>query len=92
MARLMATRSISISLEEAQLRQLDEELNRSCGQDRRNRSSALSEALELWLKQRRIGALQQAYHQLGQMEGGDAAAAAGEATAMGSASLGHLDD
>ena len=88
MVRLMATRSISISLEEAQLRQLDEELNRSCGQDRRNRSSALSEALELWLKQRRIGALQQAYHQLGQMEGGDA----GEATAMGSASLGHLDD
>jgi len=86
----MATRSISISLEEAQLRQLDEELNRTCGQDRRNRSSALSEALELWLKQRRIGALQQAYHQLGQLEGGDAAAA--EATAMGSASLGHLDD
>ena len=88
----MATRSISISLEEAQLRQLDEELNRTNGQNRRNRSSALSEALELWLKQRRIGALQQAYHQLGQLKSGDADAAAAEATAMGSASLGHLDD
>ena len=41
----MATRSISISLEEAQRRQLDAELNRACGPDRPNRSSALSEAL-----------------------------------------------
>jgi Arc/MetJ-type ribon-helix-helix transcriptional regulator len=88
----MATRSISVSLEEAQLQQLDEELNRACGPDRRNRSSALSEALELWLKQRRLEALQQAYHQLGRLEGGDAAAAAAAATAMGSASLGRLND
>jgi Arc/MetJ-type ribon-helix-helix transcriptional regulator len=88
----MATRSISISLEETQLRQLDEALNSACGPERRNRSSALSEALELWLKQRRLEALQQAYHQLQQLEGGDAAAAAAAATAMGSASLGRLDD
>jgi Arc/MetJ-type ribon-helix-helix transcriptional regulator len=88
----MPTRSISISLEEAQLRQLDEELHRACGPDRRNRSSALSEALELWLKQRRIEALQQAYQQLGQLDGGDIAAAAAAATAMGSASLRQQDD
>lgn len=50
----MATRSISISLEEAQRRQLDAELylacapdrpNLACAPDRPNRSSALSEAL-----------------------------------------------
>lgn len=87
----MATRSISISLEEGQLHQLDEELERTSGALRRNRSSVLSEALELWLKSRRVEALQQAYRQLQHLEDGDAAAASIAATAMGSASLSHLD-
>lgn len=88
----MATRSISISLEEAQLQQLDAELERFSGALRRNRSSVMSEALALWLKQRRVEALQQAYCQLHHLEGGDAAAASAAASAMGSASLSQLDD
>ena len=83
----MATRSISISLDEGQLQQLDQELSRSSGTARANRSSALSEALDLWLQQRRVAGLQQAYQQLSQLSGGDSTAAAAAAAAMGAAAL-----
>ena len=89
---MMATRSISISLDEAQLRQLDQELSRSSGAARGNRSLAVSEALDLWLQQRRIENLQQAYQQLAQLKGGDLAVATSAAAAMGAAALAVQDD
>lgn len=78
-------------MEEELLRALDQELRRTPGPAHQSRSSALSDALELWLKQRRVQALQEAYAQLGQLQGGDATAAAASAAAMGADSLDRLD-
>ena len=87
----MATRSISISLEEALLQELDQELqqerSRAETRTRHNRSAALGEALQLWLEQRRLRALQSAYAQLAVLQGGDMAAAEGDACAMACANL-----
>ena len=86
----MATRSISVSLEERLLRELDLELGRSGPTPHRNRSAALTEAVELWLKQRRLHHLNQTYAPLAQLKGGDLEAAEQDATAMGTASLANL--
>jgi metal-responsive CopG/Arc/MetJ family transcriptional regulator len=86
----MATRSISVSLEERLLRELDQELGRSGPTLNRNRSAALTEAVELWLKQRRLHHLNQSYAELAQLEGGDLEAAKQCATAIGTTSLATL--
>lgn len=85
----MATRSVSISLEEGLLHQLDQELARgsTAGRQQRNRSAALSEALELWLQRQRLAALQQAYTDLAALEGGDLEAAGADAADMGAGAL-----
>lgn len=70
----MANRSISISLDEQLLAELDAQGS--------NRSALVSEALELWLARRRVEALNQAYADLARLESGDLAAAADAAVAM----------
>ena len=74
MARVMANRSISISLEEGLLAALDAE--------GANRSAMVSEAINLWLRQKRLNELNQAYAALAELEGGDLNQAAEDATAM----------
>jgi len=83
----MPARSISVSLEESLLRELDQELSRLPDSSRLNRSAALAEALDLWLTQQKVKTLQHAYAQLQHLEGGDADAAAEAAVAMGEPSL-----
>lgn len=82
----MATRSISISLDAELIQALDHELNQATSSER-NRSAAMSEALELWLQKRKLLALQHAYTQLASLEGGDYEAASTAAAAMGQQSL-----
>ncbi|MFM1799271.1 MAG: hypothetical protein RLZZ117_1549 [Cyanobacteriota bacterium] len=72
----MAIRSISVSLEEGLLAELDAQGG--------NRSARIAEALALWLRQRRLGALQQAYAHLAALEGGDLQEAEDSAVAMAS--------
>jgi len=71
----MPNRSISISLYEGLLAQLDAQGP--------NRSALVSEALSQWLTQRRINALQNAYADLAKLEGGDLGAAGDDAITMG---------
>jgi metal-responsive CopG/Arc/MetJ family transcriptional regulator len=72
--RIVANRSISISLEEGLLAQLDAQGS--------NRSALVSEALAEWLARRRIAALNAAYAHLASLEGGDLAEASNAAVAM----------
>jgi O-methyltransferase involved in polyketide biosynthesis len=74
-ASCVANRSISISLEEGLLAQLDAQGS--------NRSALVSEALLQWLARRRIDALNTAYAHLASLEAGDLAAAGEAAVAMG---------
>ena len=71
----LANRSISISLEEGLLAQLDAQGS--------NRSALVSEALSQWLARRRIDALNTAYAHLASLEAGDLAEAGEAAVAMG---------
>lgn len=86
MATAMTSRSISVSLEEALLQELDNALEQECANSdtlkRQNRSAALGEALQLWLEQRRLKALHSAYAQLAALQGGDLHAAEDDACAM----------
>ena len=75
----VAYRSISISLEEGLLAQLDAQGS--------NRSALVSEALSQWLVRRRIDALNMAYAHLASLEAGDLAEAGEAAVAMGLAAL-----
>ena len=75
----VANRSISISLEEGLLAQLDAQGS--------NRSALVSEALSQWLARRRIDALNTAYVHLASLEAGDLAEAGEAAVAMGLAAL-----
>jgi len=75
----VANRSISISLEEGLLAQLDAQ--------GANRSALVSEALSQWLARRRIDALNTAYAHLASLEAGDLAEAGEAAVAMGLAAL-----
>jgi Arc/MetJ-type ribon-helix-helix transcriptional regulator len=70
----MTNRSISISLDETLLAQLDAQGG--------NRSALVNDALRFWLAHRRLAALQEAYADLAQLEGGDFAVAADAAAAM----------
>ncbi|HYP03182.1 MAG TPA: hypothetical protein VER57_01390 [Cyanobium sp.] len=80
----MATRSISLSIEESLLAALDAQGG--------NRSAAVNQAIELWLSLRRIQALEEAYGHLASLEEGDLGAAGDDAVGMGAAALGWLDD
>jgi O-methyltransferase involved in polyketide biosynthesis len=71
----VANRSISISLEDGLLAQLDAQGS--------NRSALVSEALLQWLARRRIDALNTAYAHLASLEAGDLAEAGEAAVAMG---------
>jgi hypothetical protein len=75
----VANRSISISLEEVLLAQLDAQGS--------NRSALFSEALSQWLARRRIDALNTAYAHLASLDAGDLAEAGEAAVAMGLAAL-----
>ena len=75
----LANRSISISLEEGLLAQLDAQGS--------NRSALVSEALLQWLARRHIDALNTAYAHLASLEAGDLAEAGEAAVAMGLAAL-----
>ncbi len=75
----LANRSISISLEEGLLAQLDAQGS--------NRSALVSEALSQWLARRRIDALNTAYAHLASLDAGDLAEAGEAAVAMGLAAL-----
>jgi len=75
----LANRSISISLEEGLLAQLD-----ALGS---NRSALVSEALVQWLARRRIDALNTAYDHLASLDRGELAAAGDAAVAMGLSAL-----
>ena len=75
----MANRSISISLEEKLLAQLDAQ-----GTDR---SALVSQAISEWLVRRRIDALNTAYAHLASLEAGELAEAGETAVAMGLAAL-----
>lgn len=75
----MANRSISISLDEGLLAELDAQ--------GANRSALVSEALQCWLERRRLAALDQAYADLALVEGGDLAAAGDAAAAMAVAAI-----
>jgi hypothetical protein len=70
----MPNRSISISLDELLLTQLDAQGP--------NRSALVSEALTQWLTQRRVDALHIAYADLAKLEGGDLNAACEDAITM----------
>jgi post-segregation antitoxin (ccd killing protein) len=80
----VANRSISISLEEELLAQLDAQGS--------NRSALVSQALSEWLARRRIDALNTAYAHLASLEGGDLAAAGDAAVAMGEQALAAAAD
>jgi hypothetical protein len=75
----MANRSISISLDEGLLAELDAEGG--------NRSALVGEALAFWLANRRLAVLNAAYADLARLEGGDLAAAAEAAAAMALAAI-----
>ncbi|MEB3193542.1 MAG: type II toxin-antitoxin system CcdA family antitoxin [Cyanobacteriota bacterium] len=75
----MANRSISISLDEGLLAQLDAQGS--------NHSALVSEALTAWLAQRRIEALNKAYAHLATLGAGDLHDAAEAAVAMGQQAL-----
>lgn len=75
----LANRSISISLEDGLLAQLDAQGS--------NRSALVSEALSQSLARRRIDALNTAYAHLASLEAGDLAEAGEAAVAMGLAAL-----
>jgi len=75
----LANRSISISLEEGLLAQLDAQGS--------NRSALFSEALSQWLARRRIDALNTASAHLASLDAGDLAEAGEAAVAMGLAAL-----
>jgi post-segregation antitoxin (ccd killing protein) len=80
----VANRSISISLEEELLAQLDAQGS--------NRSALVSQALSEWLARRRIDALNTAYAHLASLEAGDLAAAGEAAVAMGEEALTAASD
>ena len=80
----VANRSISISLEEELLAQLDAQGS--------NRSALVSQALSEWLARRRIDALNTAYAHLASLEAGDLAAAGEAAVAMGEEALAAAAD
>ncbi|MCT0213675.1 MULTISPECIES: ribbon-helix-helix domain-containing protein [unclassified Synechococcus] len=79
----MATRSISVSLEEGLLADLDA--------NSANRSAAVSEAISLWLHHRQLVALQLAYTGLAQLQGGDLNEAGRDTVIMGAEALERLD-
>ena len=80
----VANRSISISLEEELLAQLDAQGS--------NRSALVSQALSEWLARRRIDALNTAYAHLASLQDGDLAAAGEAAVAMGEQALAAAAD
>ena len=80
----VANRSISISLEEELLAQLDAQGS--------NRSALVSQALSEWLARRRIDALNTAYAHLASLEAGDLADAGEAAVAMGEEALAAASD
>jgi hypothetical protein len=80
----VANRSISISLEEELLAQLDAQGS--------NRSALVSQALSEWLARRRIDALTTAYAHLASLQDGDLAAAGDAAVAMGEQALAAAAD
>ena len=80
----VANRSISISLEEELLAQLDAQGS--------NRSALVSQALSEWLARRRIDALNTAYAHLASLQDGDLAAAGDAAAAMGEQALAAAAD
>jgi post-segregation antitoxin (ccd killing protein) len=80
----VANRSISISLEEELLAQLDAQGS--------NRSALVSQALSEWLARRRIDALNTAYAHLASLEAGDLAVAGEAAVAMGEGALAAASD
>lgn len=83
-SKILANRSISISLDERLLAQLDAQ--------GANRSALVSEALQMWLARRRLEVLNQAYADLARLEAGDLGAAGGDAVSMGQEALdGHGD-
>ena len=72
--KMMPNRSISISLDERLLTQLDAQGP--------SRSALVSEALTQWLPQRRVDSLHIAYADLAKLEGGDLNAAGEDAITM----------
>ena len=80
----VANRSISISLDEELLAQLDAQGS--------NRSALVSQALSEWLARRRIDALNTAYAHLASLQDGDLAAAGDAAAAMGEQALAAAAD
>jgi metal-responsive CopG/Arc/MetJ family transcriptional regulator len=89
----MPARSVSVSLDEALLAQLDAEIHAENAASGLSRSRAMAEALELWIRQRRLVGLQQAYAALGQLEpAGDLDAAICDADEMGRQALAGLHD
>ena len=74
LGKTMPNRSISISLDERLLTQLDAQGP--------NRSALVSEALTQWLTQRSVDALNVAYADLAKLEGGDLNAAGEDAITM----------
>jgi hypothetical protein len=76
----MATRSISLSIEDSLLAALDAQGGK--------RSAAMNESIELWLRLRMIQALEQAYSHLASLEEGDLGAAGDDAVEMGLVILG----
>lgn len=80
----VANRSISISLEEELLAELDAQGS--------NRSALVSQALSEWLARRRIDALNTAYAHLASLQDGDLAAASDAAAAMGEQALAAAAD
>ena len=80
----VANRSISISLEEELLAQLDAQGS--------NRSALVSQAISEWLARRRIDALNTAYAHLASLQDGDLAAAGDAAAAMGEQALAAAAD
>jgi post-segregation antitoxin (ccd killing protein) len=72
--KILANRSISVSLDERLLAELDAQGV--------NRSALVSEALTMWLARRRVEALHQAYADLARLEGGDLASAGDAAVSM----------
>ena len=79
----MATRSISVSLDEELLAALDAQGG--------NRSASVTEAIQLWLRRRELERLQEAYGQLAQIQGGDLDQAMADGAAMGTAVLQGVD-
>jgi hypothetical protein len=75
----MATRSISVSLDEELLAALDAQGG--------NCSASVTEANHFWLRRRGLERLQDAYGQLAQIQGGDLDHAMADGAAMGSAVL-----